>query len=76
MSAEGWEVIIGAIFLGVCHVVNLILGYKREVRKEQVDREMAAQLREVKTATNGLVHEVVETAKAAIKVGNGKPPPT
>lgn len=62
IEAEGWVLILGAFFLGVGKVVEIILQYKRE--QEKIARELAAAI-ETKKELAHVAEKVAEVATDA-----------
>lgn len=49
LSAEGWTLVIGAVFFGVMRVFSMWLDYNREIAKAARDAATAAKVEDVKT---------------------------
>ena len=64
MSPQGWEIVIAAAALGLMQLLNLVLNYLREQRRLDREERLATALREVKVATNSLVHDLVAVTAA------------
>lgn len=62
LDANGWAIIIGAIFMGVLQVLQMVLSHLKGVKQEATVKEVVSKVEAVRVNSNGLTERLVETA--------------
>lgn len=62
LDANGWAIIIGAIFMGVLQVLQMILSHLKGVKQAATVQEVASKVEAVRVNSNGLTERLVDTA--------------
>jgi len=62
LDANGWAIIIGAIFMGILQVLQMVLSHLKGVQQAAIAKEVASKVEQVRINSNGITHRLVETA--------------
>lgn len=70
MTAEGWSIIIGAVFLGIAQIVTIVLNWIGQHRNLVQGRVNAANIAEVhRTINSGLTRQLEDVRIAGEAAG-------
>src|SRR5688572_11799478 len=69
LSAEGWTIVIGAVFLGVGQITQIVLAYFREKRKEERDEATKAAVAAVKDTLANTTDTTTAKLDEGLKIG-------
>jgi hypothetical protein len=67
MSAEGWAIIIGAVFVGVAKIVSMVLDYRREQAKILRDAVIAEKVAGVAMQAQVAARKAEEVKKTLVE---------
>lgn len=62
LDANGWAIIIGAIFMGVLQVLQMVLSHLKGVKQAATVKEVVSKVEAVRINSNGLTEKLVATA--------------
>lgn len=62
ISAEGWSIIVAAVFVGAAKIVSMVLDYRREQAKINRDLAAAEKVAEVKKSLDDATEAVAQHA--------------